>query len=218
MLVVNFKTFEQASGKKALSLAKKIFTISKKTKIPIVICPQTSDIFRITSQTKLHVYAQHVDPVDPGKKTGHIILENIKEAGAKGVLINHCEHLMNTNDIEFVVNKCRKLGLKSIVCASDPWISEALVRFKPDFITIQPPELIAENISVSKADPQIITTAIAKVAGKKALNKVLVGAGINNSKDVSRALALGASGVMVSSSVIKSKDPSKVVKDLLSGF
>jgi len=218
MIVINFKTYENGTGKKGYSIAKKIDSFAKKSKTKVAIAVQATDIYRISKDVKTLIFAQHVDPINQGKNNGYISLESVKEAGAKGVLINHSEHLMNTTDIEFVVNKCRKLNMISVVCASDPWIAEALVKFRPDYIAIEPPELIGGNLSVTKANPQIITSAIAKVSGKKNSNKVLIGAGIQDSKDVARALALGAQGVLVSSSVMNSKSPDKVVKELLRGF
>ena len=218
MIVINFKTYENGTGKKGYSIAKKIDSFAKKSKTKVAIAVQATDIYRISKDVKTLIFAQHVDPINQGKNNGYISLESVKEAGAKGVLINHSEHLMNTTDIEFVVNKCRKLNMISVVCASDPWIAEALVKFRPDYIAVEPPELIGGNMSVTKANPQIITSAIAKVSGKKNSNKVLIGAGIQDSKDVARALALGAQGVLVSSSVMNSKSPDKVVKELLRGF
>ena len=218
MIVINFKTYENGTGKKGYSIAKKIDSFAKKSKTKVAIAVQATDIYRISKDVKTLIFAQHVDPINQGKNNGYISLESVKEAGAKGVLINHSEHLMNTTDIEFVVNKCRKLNMISVVCASDPWIAEALVKFRPDYIAVEPPELIGGNMSVTKANPQIITSAIAKVSGKKNSNKVLIGAGIQDSKDVSRALALDAQGVLVSSSVMNSKTPDKVVKELLRGF
>jgi triosephosphate isomerase len=45
--------------------------------------------------------------------------------------------------------------------------------------------------------------------------KFLVGAGIHSRKDVKIALKLGASGIAVSSSVMKSKNPSTELRRLL---
>src|SRR3989344_627101 len=218
MLIINFKTYENGTGKKGYVIAKKIDSFAKKSKTKVAIAVQAADIYRISKDVKTLIFAQHADPINPGKSNGYISLESLKEAGAKGVLNNHSEHLMNTGDIEFVINKCKKLNLISVVCASDPWIAEALVKFRPDYIAVEPPELIGGNMSVSRADPQIITMAVSKVSGKKNSNKVLIGAGIQDSKDVSRALALGAEGVLVSFSVMNSKTPEKVVKELLNGF
>src|SRR3989344_5260427 len=177
MLIINFKTYENGTGKKGYVIAKKIDSFAKKSKTKVAIAVQATDIYRISKDVKTLIFAQHVDPINQGKNNGYISLESVKEAGAKGVLINHSEHLMNTTDIEFVVNKCRKLNMISVVCASDPWIAEALVKFRPDYIAIEPPELIGGNLSVTKANPQIRTSAIAKVSGKKNSNKVLIGAG-----------------------------------------
>jgi len=49
-------------------------------------------------------------------------------------------------------------------------------------------------------------------------NKVLVGAGVKDKDDVSIALALGASGVLLASGVTKASDPYSSLLDLASGL
>jgi len=46
---------------------------------------------------------QHMDPIDYGAHTGHIHPQDVKFAGAVGVLINHSEDRMETGDIEMCI-------------------------------------------------------------------------------------------------------------------
>jgi triosephosphate isomerase len=77
-------------------------------------------------------------------------------------------------------------------------------------LIIEPPELVGGKISVSTAKPELI-----KKISKALRMKFLVGAGIHNRKDVEIALKLGASGIAVSSSVMTSKNPGKVLRELM---
>ena len=49
-------------------------------------------------------------------------------------------------------------------------------------------------------------------------SRVLCGAGISTAEDVRASLKLGADGVLLASSVVKSPNPEKALKELLKGF
>jgi triosephosphate isomerase len=87
------------------------------------------------------------------------------------------------------------------------------LKFNPDLIAVEPPELIGGNISVSTAKPEIISRAYELVG-----DKLIVGAGVKNSNDIKIALKLGAKGVLLASGVMKAEDPEAVLKDLASAL
>ena len=74
--------------KNQLKLQKKLRKLSKN----IILGVQASDIYEITKKTKLKVYAQHVDPFEPGRNTGYILPEAVKKDKAIGTFLNHSEH------------------------------------------------------------------------------------------------------------------------------
>jgi triosephosphate isomerase len=92
----------------------------------------------------------------------------------------------------------------SIVCADDLQEVEVLSQFSPDYLAIEPPELIGKGIAVSKANPSIITDSVQVVKKISPRVKVLCGAGIVDKTDVQKALELGAEGILISSGVVKS--------------
>ncbi|MEK6934990.1 MAG: triose-phosphate isomerase, partial [Nanoarchaeota archaeon] len=108
------------------------------------------------------------------------------------------------------IQRCKKLKLKTIVFAKNTKEALKISKLKPTYIALEPPELIAGKISISKADPNLIKKTIQKVK-----TNILVGAGIHNKKDVKIAKKLGAKGVIVSSAITKSKNPKKIIKELL---
>ncbi len=216
LIVVNLKTYDTGTGKKALSLAKLAEEISISTGSRFIFCVQPADIHMISSQVKMPIYAQHIDPIDYGSNTGYILPESIKSAGAKGTLLNHAERKIDHNVLKTSISMAKDKGLKVIACADSIKEAEKISAFSPDYIAIEPPELIGGDISVSTAKPEIITGTINAVKKIDPKIKVLVGAGIKTSLDVKKSADLGAAGVLLASGVTKAKNPKKVLEDLVS--
>jgi triosephosphate isomerase len=212
LIIVNFKTYLESTGKNALSLAKAADKASKETGACIVVVPQTVDIAKIAEHVEIPVFAQHIDPVKPGSNTGHILAEAVKEVGAVGTLINHSERQLRLIDIEATIALCREKGLTSCVCANNPSVSAAVAAMHPDITSMEPPELIGSGISVSKAKPEVISDTVNLVHKVDANALILCGAGISTAEDVAIALKLGTRGVLVASGIVKAKDPYSVLR------
>ncbi len=210
LIVINFKTYRSAVGSNALRLAGLAESVSKN----IIVCVQATDIYPISSSTGLTVFAQHIDPVDFGSNTGFILPESVKSAGAKGTLINHSEHRLDHNTIKATLKRAKELNLKTIICAKDAEESAELSKLGPDYIAMEPPELIGGDISVSTANPDMIKDTFDLVKKANPTVKILVGAGVKTSEDVKKSIELGAEGVLLASGVTKAKDKTKVLKDL----
>jgi len=207
IIIVNFKTYFEATGKKAIELAKKAERVSDETKVSIGVAPQFADISIVAEAVDIPVFAQHLDPIKPGSYTGHVLAESVKEAGAVGTLINHSERQLKLSDINEVIEITHRNDLLSVVCANTPNISAAVATLKPDIIAIEPPELIGTGIPVSKAKPEVVTGTIKLVREVNRKVTILCGAGITHGDDVAIALKLGTKGVLVASGIVKAKDP-----------
>lgn len=217
LIIVNFKTYLEATEKKALELAKIAEKVSLETGVCVGVSPQFADISLIAGSASLPVFAQHIDPILPGKCTGHVLPESVKAAGATGTLINHSERPSNLSDIDLTIRRAREVDLVSLVCANNPDVCAAAAALKPDMIAVEPPELIATGIAVSRAKPEVITKTVELVKRINPEMFILCGAGIKDGEDVSAALRLGTGGVLVASGVVKSKDPYKSLLDLAGG-
>ena len=99
VIVVNVKTYAEATGDKALELAKLMDEVANETGISMAIAVQASDIYKISQIVSIPVFAEHIDPIKPGSHTGWTLPEAIKDAGAVGTLINHSEHRLQLADI-----------------------------------------------------------------------------------------------------------------------
>lgn len=211
MIIVNFKTYLESSGKRAVELALKADKVSKETGVCIVVAPQLVDLAKVAEAVEIPVFAQHIDPIKPGSFTGHVLAESVKEAGAIGTLINHSERQLKLSDIEAIIALTREKNLISCVCANNPLVSAAVAALKPDIVSIEPPELIGTGIAVSKAKPEIVTDTVKMVHHICPDITILCGAGISQIEDVSVALKLGSRGVLVASGIVKAKDPYSIL-------
>lgn len=218
-LFINFKTFEQGTGRNALKLAVLAEACAKKTGEKIVLVVQATDIRLLSENVSLDIFAQHVDPIEFGSHTGSILPEAVKSAGAKGTVLNHAENKRNNDFLQNAIVRAHNIGLKVMVCAETVVRAKEIASFfeKPDFIAVEPPELIGGKVSVSSANPKIISDTVAAVHAIANI-PVITGAGINSTEDVRKAIELGTNGVFVASSIVKSPDPEKAIMDLLKGF
>jgi triosephosphate isomerase len=217
-IVLNVKTYMEATGVNALHLAQIMETISKETGASMAIAVQAADIIRCAQTVCIPVYAQHIDPIKPGSSTGWTLPEAVKAAGAVGTLINHSEHRLKLADIDTCIMRAKELGLDTLVCTNNIATSKAVATLTPLFLAVEPPELIGGDISVTTADPGIVSGTVNAVKSLNKNVKILCGAGVKNGKDVKKAIELGADGVLLASGVVKAKDKEQVLQDLASGL
>ncbi len=214
LVLINFKTYQESYGKKALALARKIAK-AKSNGYEVVITPSLLTTKEIVDKTKLTVYAQHADHVGLGAHTGRIPAKELKQIGVKGTILNHSERKIPMKFLQEIIESCKKNKLKTVVCASSLSEIKKVAQFNPDYIAYEPSELIGGDLSVTKANPSIIVKAVELVNGINSKIKVLCGAGIHSKEDLGHALLLGTSGVLIGHAVPKSKDPKKFLEGML---
>ncbi|MEF8873927.1 MAG: triose-phosphate isomerase [Candidatus Thermoplasmatota archaeon] len=215
VIIVNYKTYGDSIEKKALELTR---TIEKESKKNWAVCPQPTDIRMLSENTDVPLLAQHIDAVEPGSNTGHILLESVKSAGVHGTLINHSERRLKLSSIEKIVERCKENDLETIICANNPGVAASAAALDPGYVAYEPPELIGGDVSVSSAKPEVVKEAVEKVKEVNSNVKVLCGAGVKNGEDVKTALDLGTEGVLLASGLVKSEKKKEVIRDLESGL
>ncbi|RXE55241.1 triosephosphate isomerase [Methanoculleus taiwanensis] len=216
LILINLKTYKEGIGDRAHRIAAAAETVSAESGVTIGIAPSFMEIHPLSRHYAIPVYAQHIDGISPGTGTGHILPEAVKLAGAHGTLINHSERRLTLADIEAAVSAAKRVRLETVVCTNNVPTSAAAAALSPDYVAIEPPELIGSGVSVSKADPGIIENSVAAVRKVHDGVKVLTGAGIQSGECVKIALDLGTHGVLLASSVVKADDPEKVLRELVS--
>lgn len=218
VIVVNFKTYPEASGPNALALAKLCEQVAVETGASIAVAPPMADLALVASSVSIPVFSQHVDDAPAGSATGHVVVENVRASGAAGTLLNHSERRIKIAEIHELIERSRKHGLATIVCTNNIGVSKACAAMGPDFVAVEPPELIGGDISVTTANPEIVSGTVRAIQAVGTGVGVLCGAGVKNGRDVAMAVQLGTQGVLLASGVVKAKDRKAVLLDLVSGL
>ena len=212
MFIINCKNYEEIAGDKIIEFVNIVEKISKKYKIKIAVAPP-QHLIGLVSNSSILILAQHVDNSKIGSTTGFIIPELLKKSKVSGSLINHSEHRISEKEITELVLRLRELKMISVVCVKDVSEAKKYAKLNPDYIAIEPPELIGSGKAVSKEKPELITKAANAVNGVNNKTKLLCGAGIVSGQDVSKAIELGSKGILVASGIIKAKNWTKVIEE-----
>lgn len=218
MIFVNFKTYSQGTGRRAVVLASSIKQVSLMTGVKIIPVVQPTDIREVVELVEIEVWSQKIDAVDYGAHTGAVLAQAVVEDGAAGTFLNHSEmKFEDFKDLKSANESAKEAGLETLIFASNIEELERIIPLAPDFASYEPPELIgSRESSVTQAKPEVISQA-AKIC-KKAKIPLIVGAGVKSKQDVSKSLKLGAVGVVLSSSVVESQEPQKVLLELAQGY
>ena len=145
----------------------------------------------LVSKSSIPILAQHVDNSKIGSTTGFVIPELLKKSKVSGSLLNHSEHRISENEIKELVLRLRELKMISVVCVKDVAEAKKYAELNPDYIAIEPPELIGSRKAVSKERPELIIKSLDAVNSAHNKTKLLCGAGIVSGQDVAKALELG---------------------------
>lgn len=234
---INFKTYPQGTGKRAVELARiceevskesKVSKVSKELEIQIIPIVQTSDVFRIKQEVDIPVWVQHLDWQEQGQYTGWQNLEAVINAGASGTLLNHSEHQIPPGMVKQVVSRIENCKLspplagsrpvagkienfETMICCKTLGQMKRLIKLKPDYIGYEIGQLIGGKTSIVEYDPEAIKHAV-EICGKTAL---IAGAGINSAKDLKAVKDLGGGGVLISSAVVLAENPKEKLMELI---
>jgi len=214
IMIINFKNYLEASGEGAIRLAKVAESIAKELDVEIVVAPPIPDLSIVAKSVSIPVFAQHVDLAKPGSTTGSIVPEIIKACGIAGTLLNHSEKRIPIKVIKELTPKLKGLGLYSVVCAKTPKEVRDRAILLPDYVAVEPPELIGTGRAVSKVKPEAILRSKEAVEEVSDSVKLICGAGITSGEDVAIALKLGSVGILVASSIVKSDSWELKIREL----
>lgn len=212
MFIINFKNYDEIAGPNAAKLAKVAKKISKKYKIKIAIAPPNQFLSEL-GKFSIPVLAQHLDDVNVGSTTGFMVPEIVKKSLVKGSLINHSEHRISPKQIIDLIFRLKKLSMVSVVCVKNVNEARKYAKFNPNYIAIEPPELIGTGKAVSKEKPEVITRSVLAVKQAKNSTKLLCGAGIVSGEDVAKAMQLGSNGILVASGIVKAKNWNQIIEE-----
>ena len=218
LFLLNLKLYEAWLGPTAEEIGRTLQAAGLRHHVAVALSPSTPDIGHLAHALGIPVLGQHVDFGPAGARTGFVVPEGLRAAGARGSLVNHSEHPLTEEEVGWTVGRLVGMGLTPVVCAKDAAHAAALAKFHPAYLAVEPPDLIGGKRSVSTARPDVVRDAVAAVRAVSPDTRVLCGAGVHTRRDVEIALELGSAGVLVASAVTRAHDPAKALEELLSGY
>ena len=218
IIIINLKTYEEGYGYEGFKLCKIMEKLSKEYNVNLAAAVSAIDLIDYSDNLDIPIFAQHIDGVNFGSNTGSILPEAVRYSGAVGTLVNHAECQMDWEDIKSTINRCKEVGLSTVLCTADVEATKRGASLNPDMVAVEPPELIGGDISVSTAKPEVISESVDVVSSIYSEIPVLCGAGVKTKSDVSKAISLGSQGILLASGVVKSSKPREVLTDLIKGL
>ena len=198
-------------GDKVLELAKAAEEASIRHDIDVLFIAPYTEIRRVAENCgRLFVLAPYMDTLRPGRGLADILPEAVKAAGAKGVVVNHCERPMSLSAIKRTIDRANELDLLSFACADSIAEARAIAQFHPDIINPEPAELIGSG------KPSSMDFVIKTIAAIKEVSSAIIveqAAGISNSDQVYDFIFAGAEGVGMASGIFKAPDPLKMADE-----
>ena len=200
-------------GKELLKIAKAADNAAAEYDIDVLMILPCVDLRYVAEQTSnLKLIASHMDAIHPGRGTAYILPEALAEAGAYGVMLNHCEMPMSLSAIKRSISRAREVELISLVCADTIEQATALALLGPDIVCPEPPERIGTAQCVSMEYVKISTAAIHAVNPQVIVEQA---AGIRTPDQVYQFARAGAQGIGSSSGICLAKDPCTILKQMV---
>ena len=179
----------------------------------LFICPAV-EIRRVCENTKrLIVLAPYMDTLRPGRGMADILPEGLKAAGAKGVVINHCEKPMSLPQMKATIDRARELDMLVFACADTLAEAKAIAQLHPDIINPEPSEIIGGGNGVS---PMAYVKDSIKVI--KEINPDIMveqAAGITNGQQVYDFIMAGSEAAGAASGIMNAADPIAMIDEMI---
>ena len=216
LIIVNLKTYQHGHREAGLARCRERAAVADASGACLAAATSALDLRRFANKGGVPVLVQHVDATPAGAHTGAVLPAAAAATGAGGTLGNHAERQLDWPTIEATLARAREAGLATVLCTADVEATARGAALRPDFVAVEPPELIGGDLSVSTARPEVISDSVAAVAGTGI--PVLCGAGVKTRADVEKAMELGAAGILLASGVVKAEDPGAVLTELVRGL
>lgn len=201
-------------GDKVLEYAIAADKAAEKYDIDVLfICPAV-EIRRVCENTKnLIVLAPYMDTLRPGRGMADVLPEALKAAGAKGVVINHCEKPMSLPQMKATIDRARELDFLVFACADTLAEAKAIAQLHPDIINPEPSEIIGGGNGVS---PMAYVKDSIRVI-KEIYPDIMVeqAAGITNGQQVYDFIMAGSEAAGAASGIVNAKDPIAMIDEMI---
>jgi len=200
-------------GDDVLNLALAADAAAKKYDVDIIFTTPVVDIRRVAEATdRIFVFAPHMDPIYAGRGLADTLPESLVAAGAKGVMLNHCERPISLSVLYRTIKRADEVGLATIVCTDSIMEAAAVAHLSPNIIVAEQTDLIGTG---KTSDMDYIQASINAVKNINPNIYILQGAGISSGEDVYRIISAGAEATGTSSGVVKASDRAAMVDEMI---
>jgi len=200
-------------GKDVLDFAKFADQVSEKYDIDILIIVPYTEIRSVSENTKrLIVIAPYMDLLHPGRGMADVLPEAIKAAGAKGVVINHCERPMTLSAVKKTIDRANELDLLTFVCTDTIAEAHAIADLHPDIINPEPTEIIGSGTPSDMRYVRETTRVIKEVDSHIIVEQA---AGVSSGKQVYDFIFAGAEATGAASGIFTSPDRYATLDDMV---
>lgn len=201
-------------GDTVLEYAKAADEAAEKYDIDVLFITPAVEIRRVVENTKhLIVLAPYMDTLRPGRGMADILPEALKAAGAKGVVINHCEKPMSLPQMKKTIDRARELDFLVFACADTLEEAKAIAQLHPDIINPEPSQIIGGGNGVSPMD--YVKDSIKVI--KEIYPDILVeqAAGITNGQQVYDFIMAGSEAAGAASGIMNAADPIAMIDEMI---
>lgn len=187
---------------------------AKKYDIDVLFTTPVVEIRRIAENTKrLIILAPYMDTLRPGRGMADILPEGLLSAGARGVVINHCEKPMSLPQMKATIDRARELDFLVFACADTLDEAKAIAQLHPDIINPEPTEIIGGGRGVSPMD--YVMNSIRAIKEIDPHIMVEQAAGITNAKQVYDFIMAGSEAAGAASGIMNATDPIAMIDEMI---
>jgi triosephosphate isomerase len=215
---VNLKIYPDTWGDHAVAFAQTLEQLEAETSARFVLTPQLPDLRLLAAETDVAVTAPFMHATEPGRGMGKILPETLADAGADGVVINHAENRDTLTDLVWKIERCRDLGMDSVVCVDSIEMGRAVAEFDPDSVIYEMPGDISSDRAITQTHPDRVRAFLAMIDEENPRTRVLVGGGISTAEDVRLAFEQGADATGAASAVSLATDPDGLLREIAAAF
>lgn len=187
---------------------------AEKYDIDVLFITPAVEIRRVVENTKhLIVLAPYMDTLRPGRGMADILPEALKDAGAQGVVINHCEKPMSLPQMKKTIERARELDFLVFACADTIEEAKAIAQLHPDIINPEPSQIIGGGNGVSPMDYVMDSIRVIKEIYPDIL--VEQAAGITNGDQVYDFIMAGSEAAGAASGIMNAADPIAMIDEMI---
>lgn len=205
VFLVNYKTYEGTTGDGGLAFAETIDRVRDETGSRFAVAPQLPDLRLVAERTDLPVVAQTGTPrTESGM--GDVTLEAVADAGADAVFVSHPENEAAFTALERAVDRCRDLGLESIVAVESLATTRMALTADPDCLLFERPADIESEAGLIRSRPERIESFVETVADERPATRTFVGGGVRTAEDVARAFDCDVDATGAASAAVETEN------------